>query len=243
MTATSSSFYSAPFELKGSLFTLSVLYLRHTDCGAIDGYLAVKARQAPEFFKNAPVVIDLEAFDGDDEARIDFSRLYQLLRQRGLAPVGVRHGGHFLRQAAFDAGLPLLPDARSPSPGRETATNAGTGSASRLITTPVRSGQQVYAADGDLVVLGTISAGAEVLADGHIHIYGPLRGRALAGAKGNTQARIFCQSLEAELVAIAGAYRVIEQPEAEAWGKPVHVYLADQRLVIEPLLTRNGGGR
>ena len=108
-------------------------------------------------------------------------------------------------------------------------------SRNKLVTQPVRSGQQIYAPDGDLILMAAISAGAEVLADGNIHIYGILRGRALAGVKGNAKARIFCQSLEAELVSIAGCYRVIEQPEVELLGKPVHIFLSDNRLIIEPL--------
>ena len=99
---------------------------------------------------------------------------------------------------------------------------------------PVRSGQQIYMPDGDLVLLAPVSAGAEVIADGNIHVYAPLRGRALAGAKGDIKARIFCHTLEAELVAIAGNYRVIEQQDSELWGKSVQVYLADdERLIIE----------
>nr|MDQ2693913.1 septum site-determining protein MinC [Pseudomonadota bacterium] len=108
-------------------------------------------------------------------------------------------------------------------------------SANKLISQPVRSGQQMYAPDGDLILLGTVNAGAEVLADGNIHIYGHLRGRALAGARGNREARIFCQSLEAELVSIAGRYRVFEEMDAEVRGTPTQIFLADDRLIIEPL--------
>jgi len=108
-------------------------------------------------------------------------------------------------------------------------------SANKLITTPIRSGQQVYAPGGDLVVLAPVSAGAEILADGNIHVYGPLRGRALAGVKGDTEARIFCQSLEAELISIAGNYKVNEDLQKEHWKEGIQARLEGDQLVITPL--------
>jgi septum site-determining protein MinC len=104
-----------------------------------------------------------------------------------------------------------------------------------IITEPVRSGRQIYAARGDLIVMGPVSAGAELLADGNIHVYSSLRGRALAGISGDTSARIFCHSLEAELVSIAGLYRVSEDLEKSVFKKPVHIYLDDGYLRMDPL--------
>jgi septum site-determining protein MinC len=106
-----------------------------------------------------------------------------------------------------------------------------------MITQPIRSGQRTYAKGGDLVLLGAVNAGAEVMADGNLHIYAPLRGRALAGLDGNTQSRIFCQSMEAELVAIAGNYRVFEDDiPPEIYRKSVQIYLDGEQLIIEPIL-------
>ena len=228
---------SPPFELKGSLFTLTVLHLRETDHEVIARYLIEKIRQAPGFFRNTPVVVDLEALTKTD-AGVDFVSLFGLLRTQGLVPVGVRNGSPALQAAAVLAGLPVLPDGRPSGaakkldkPQHHTPVRH-----SKIITQPVRSGQQIYVADGDLILLGAISAGAEVLADGNIHSYGPLRGRALAGVKGDTEARIFCQSLAAELVSIAGHYRIIEQLDEAERGKPVQLYLSEDRLIIEPLL-------
>jgi septum site-determining protein MinC len=226
-----------PFELKGSLFTLTVMRLRETDQAAIDRHLGEKIREAPAFFNNAPVVIDLEAMAAPD-ARIDFAGLYDLLRSRGLIPVGVRNANPDLQAAAVLAGLPPLSESRSVAPANKPdkpPSETAPAKRNRLITQPVRSGQQIYAPEGDLILLGPISEGAEVLADGNIHIYGTLRGRALAGVKGDSEARIFCQSLKAQLVSIAGSYRVLEELEAEVRGKPVHVRLEDDRLIIEPL--------
>ncbi|GGD38263.1 septum site-determining protein MinC [Pseudoxanthomonas indica] len=101
--------------------------------------------------------------------------------------------------------------------------------------TPVRSGQQLYADNRDLTVLSTVGAGAEVIADGSIHVYGPLRGRALAGAQGNTDARIFCREFHAELVAIAGHYKVIEEVPKELRGKAVQIWLDQEELKIAAL--------
>ena len=108
------------------------------------------------------------------------------------------------------------------------------GSNTRVITDPVRSGQQIYARGGDLLVLAPVSHGSELLADGHIHIYGPLRGRALAGITGDTHARIFCHSLEAELISIAGQYKISEDIEQTAWKQAVEISLIENRLHIKP---------
>jgi len=105
----------------------------------------------------------------------------------------------------------------------------------QLMRRPVRSGQQVYARETDLIIMGQVGPGAEVIADNHIHVYGPLRGRALCGVTGNTDARIFCQSLEAELVSVAGNYRVLESIPEDLRGKPAQIWLDDERLNIEPL--------
>lgn len=226
-----------PFELKGSLFTLTVLHLRQVELDAIDRHLAEKINQAPGFFTNAPVIIDLGMLP-KLSAAVDFAGLYARLRQRGMIPVGVRNGSVELHAAAMVVGLPVLPEARPQSSAKKTEAAKPEECApgpSKIVTQPVRSGQQIYVPDGDLILMGTVSPGAEVLADGNIHVYGRLRGRALAGAKGNTEARIFCQSLEAELVSIAGRYRVIEQLDESLRDRPVQMFLLENRLIIEPL--------
>lgn len=226
----------APFELKGSLFTLTVLHLLQLDRAAIERHLADKVRQAPSFFNNTPVVIDLEGVtDPLDSA--DFNGLYDLLRGHGMVPVGVRNGSPELQAAVRLAGLPILPDSRAAATNSRKLERAEPAPVhNRLYNHPVRSGQQIYAPDGDLIVLGPVSAGAEVIADGNVHIYGALRGRALAGVKGDAEARIFCQSLEAELISIAGRYRISEQLDPADRGRAVQIRLADDRLIIEHLI-------
>jgi septum site-determining protein MinC len=225
---------SPPFELKGSLFTLTVLHLFQLDRAAIERHLAEKIRQAPNFFNNTPVVIDLEGMAEPSDG-VDFSGLYELLREHGMVPVGIRNGRPELQAVARLAGLPVLPESRALTSNRKPDRVEPAPAHSRLVNHPVRSGQQIYAPDGDLIVLGAVSAGAEVIADGHIHIYGVLRGRALAGVKGDAEARIFCQSLEAELISIAGRYRISEQLDPGDRGKATQVHLADDRLIVEHL--------
>jgi septum site-determining protein MinC len=121
-----------------------------------------------------------------------------------------------------------------PAPAAEPVRLA-TSSQTMVVEKPLRSGQRIYA-KGDLVVLGLVSYGAEVIAEGNIHIYAPLRGRALAGVQGNHDARIFCTCLEPELISIAGIYRTTENPlPADVLGKPVQIWLEEEKLMIEPL--------
>jgi septum site-determining protein MinC len=226
-----------PFELKGSLFTLTVMHLFHLEHAVIESHLLEKVKQAPGFFNNTPVVIDLEGMTEAKQA-LDFERLYALLRRHGLIPVGIRNGSLEYQEAALLAGLPMLPERRSNTNGlnkKTDLTELATSSRNRIVKQPVRSGQEVYAPDGDLIVLGAVSAGADVIADGNIHIYGALRGRALAGVKGNIESWIFCQSLEAELISIAGHYQVCEQFNPTDLAKAAQICLREERLIIEHL--------
>lgn len=242
---------SPALELKGSVFTLTVIRLHTLDLAAIAAELRERLAQAPRFFRHAPIVLDLQELK--DKGPIDFPALLDLLRAETLVPVGVRRATPEQTEAAVGAGLAALqggtiqelggaeapkPEPKrmeqkvaAPEPARETA-NAGT----RVMRQPVRSGQRIYARGGDLIVLAPVNAGAEIMADGHIHVYAPLRGRALAGVNGDTQARIFAQCLEPELVAVAGHYRVFEEPGGhDAYGKVAQVYLDGEQLVVAPL--------
>lgn len=246
----------APFQLRGNSFTLMVLRLVNPDDPDFFGLLVHKIRQAPNFFRNAPVVLDL---DGLAVGVVDFEGLIEGLRNVGLVPVGIQGGTGLQQDAALRAGLTALPAARAagPAPAVADAKAPARPEAPRveparrpssgrrpsaepqrttlMVTEPVRSGQQVYAAGGDLVVLAPVSAGAELLADGNIHVYGALRGRAVAGIGGDTGARIFCQSLEAELVSVAGIYRVSEDLEPALRKRQVQIYLDTGYLRIDPL--------
>jgi len=245
---------SPPFRLKGSLVTLSILKPLSTDLSAIDAGLAAKVAQAPALFDRAPLLLDLA--DLPDAQALDLPGLRALVARLGFVPVAVRGGGETMATAAAAIGLGVLGEGRlppdvepAPPPAEEepppppaAANDAAAPDAAatiapaptRVITQTVRSGQQVYSR-GDLIVLAAVSPGAELLADGHIHVYGPLRGRALAGLRGNTQARIYCRALEAELIAVAGCFQVAEDIDPALRGRAAQVFLDGEDLVTAPL--------
>lgn len=242
-----------PFRMMGGSFTLMVLRLNDPTDPAFFPMLLDKIAQAPNFFRHAPVVLDVEAL-AESGQPFNFAEFGRRLRQHQLVPVGIQNGNEALNQKAVAAGFSVLSagrqmadrtpaeaPARSAAPAESTPIEAeppGAGNGQSLVVTePVRSGRQIYAHQGDLVVMAPVSRGAELLADGHIHVYGPLRGRALAGVNGDPAARIFCQSLDAELISIAGYWRVREDMGEDLIGKPAQVRLEGERIVIEPLST------
>ncbi len=241
------------FDLKSAQLPVVAVMLKSPDVSAFAAELAARLADDPEFFDNDPVLIDLTALRESDEP-IDFASLIAELRQHHTQPVAVRGGSSEQMQAAHAAGLIAAPDA----PKREKSARPevrevirevevvrevqvpvevpGEGVVTMVVDKPLRSGQQVYARGGDLVVMAMVSFGAEVIADGNIHVYAPLRGRAIAGARGNTDARIFCTCMEAQLVSIAGMYRAIETDlPPDVLGKPAQVRLEGEKLLIEPL--------
>ncbi|MCG6266525.1 septum site-determining protein MinC [Vibrio furnissii] len=213
-------------DLKGSSFTLSVLHLSDNQIANTVEFLKQKVAQAPAFFANAPVVINISKVDGD----IDFLALKHGISGAGLIPVGVTGCKDKRCQSlASEAGFAVM--TASNNPAKAPAKMAPT----TIVRTPIRSGQQVYAKDGDLVILNHVSPGAEVIADGSIHIHGTLRGRAIAGASGQKEARIICHDLQAELVSIAGNYWLSEQIESEFWQKKVMLSMTEESLHFELL--------
>lgn len=222
----------ATFEIKSANLPLVALLLKSTDLGALSHELATRFGDIPDFFDNDPLVIELSAL-GTEANTIDFAALVALLRPYRVAPVAVRGGTPAQMTAAVDAGLVAAPDARistpaatAEAPSAPSTPPAAPAQGALVIDKPLRSGQQIYARGRDLVVMAMVNAGAEVIADGHIHVYAPLRGKAMAGARGNVDARIFALSLEPELLSIAGIYRTSENPLPEGvWGKPTQVRL------------------
>lgn len=223
---------SHPFEIKSGAVHLPILKLLTDDLGVIAWQLQDKLKQAPEFFRNAPMAISLHDL-AESDAAIDFSALVRIMRDCGVVPVGVCGGSSRQQQDALAAGLSQLTLARHESAQKPEAKPQP--EAGKFIDQPVRSGQRIYAAGGDLVVMAQVSAGAEIMADGNIHVYGALRGRALAGVQGNLGCRIFCQDLQAELVAIGGSYKVSENIDDSVRGRPVQIYLKDNALIIEKI--------
>lgn len=229
----------SPIELKGSSFTLSVIHLHSEEPKLIKKALQDKVNQAPDFFKNAPVVINIAELT----AQADLYSIHKSVVSAGLRIVGVSGcTDPLLRQKANEAGLPILSEGKSQKPV-EIQTEASVAAVqnepvyrkTRIINTPVRSGQRIYAPNSDLIVTSNVSAGAELLADGNIHIYGVMRGRALAGASGDTESQIYCIHLQAELVSIAGEYWLSDQIPAEFLAKAAKLRLVDNKLNIEYL--------
>lgn len=220
------------FKLKGRLYTFTVLQVLHIDQELFRQQLSETIAQAPKLFDHAPVVFDLSSVS---HLEFDIQNLCQIARAHGLIPVAVQGGSPFQDTLAQCQGLAVLNASSSQDkPIEPTVEAASVGhSKTKLVTTPVRSGQQVVAKNADLIISSSVSHGAELLSDGNIHIYGVLRGRALAGMSGDKEARIYCQSLEADLIAIAGFYRLSDA--IEPVQGPCQIYLADEHIVIEPL--------
>lgn len=235
---------SQAFKLKGRLYTLTVIQLTETDsellAQSFAQQLASVVAQAPKLFEHTPVVLDLSNITHEalDVGYFNLQALCQCMREHGLIPVAIQGGNAFIHVLAQSQGLAVLTGSSShdkPWVGEAVAQEPVHAEVLRtkLLTTPVRSGQQVVSKEGDLIIAASVSHGAELLADGNIHVYGALRGRALAGIAGDKQARIFCQSLDAELVSIAGYYRL--RDAIEPMNKPCQIFIQDDRIQIEPL--------
>jgi len=225
---------SAPFQIRGTSFTLLALKIVDPRANSFFARLAETLALAPGFYSKAPIILDLSLLT--KSAPVDMVGFCANLRELGLVPVGIQGATAAWEQASTEAGLAVFPT------GRATEAQSVRGRAAplptpkaRLVTEPVRSGQQVYAADGDLIVTSAVSRGAELLAEGNIHVYGALRGRAVAGLGGDRSVRIFCRHLDADLVSIGGYYMVSEQMDPGLIGKPVQIRLVEERLVFDPL--------
>ncbi|WP_297795839.1 septum site-determining protein MinC [uncultured Marinobacter sp.] len=256
MSDTATSGVQHCFQLKSASVSMTALELYYFDNDEFEDTLRDKISQAPGFFKDIPLIISLEKYEGLS-SELDFFKIIGTCRRHNIHVVGVRGGNDDQRRLARGAALALMPGGNqrdrevSPADQKTTAANepaqvsepeaspaaelpSGPAPA-RIINQPVRSGQQVYAPEGDLIILAPVQAGAEVLAAGNIHVYGPLRGRALAGIHGMQSARVFCQSLEAELVSIAGHYKISEDLQEKSWKTAVQIQLRDDLLVVTPL--------
>lgn len=234
---------TTPLQVRGRSFTAVVLRMAGPPDASFFNALDTLMRQAPHFFVNAPLVLDVE-HAADLAEKAAFVKLVHQLRARKLFAVGVQGATPEQSNAAFGAGLITLQGGREASLERGAARSAPAElkavpsvepAASLLVTEPVRSGQRIFADRGDLIVMAPVSSGAELIAHGNIHIYGPLRGRALAGVNGDRTARIFCQRLEAELIAIAGLYRTSDDLGPALRQTRVQAFLKDDTLCVESL--------
>ncbi len=247
-------------DIKFGQVGIANLRLKRLDAEELERELAEKVQNAPNLFRHAPVVIDLSHLSAlpDLEAVRD---LLVRVKRAGMAPVGLSYGTTENEQLARTLDVPLFakfraaferdgksepvveppkPRERRREPEAETIAAPASPATSTSVTglvhdKPVRSGQQIYARGRDLILTKLVANGAEVIADGSIHVYGALRGRALAGAQGDTSARIYCHEFHAELVSIAGQYRVFETMPDELKGQRVQAWLDGDKLVVQKL--------
>jgi septum site-determining protein MinC len=242
-------------DLRFGQVGIASVRVRNDDPGALRASLEVRVREAPQLFARAPVVVDLSflAPQPSDEKVRD---LLDGVRAAGMLPVGLAYGDTATEELSQRLGLPLIAKFRAayeraePAPPTEAPTGAASGTAAPEAATAmsaptasaalqqhgsIRTGQQVYARGADLVVVGAVANGAEALADGNVHVYGSLRGRAFAGALGDKATRIFCSEFRAEIVSIAGHYRVFEELPKEFAGRAVQIWLEHDKLQIAAL--------
>lgn len=222
-------------RLHGEAFTLTVLPLANFRDADFIQSLGREIARAPSFFRRAPVVLDLEGLSHCSEDEL--AELAARLRDCLLMPVGVRNATDEQNEAAARIGLSVFPMWRSATATTAAPAKRAKDDEARNIVQrePVRCGQQVRAPDGDLIVLAPVSTGAELYAKGHIHVYGPLRGRAFAGCDGDEEAYIFCQAFEPELVSIAGRWLVRDDMDDFVIGNSVQIFRSGRRLLVEPL--------
>ena len=244
----------APLEFKGRMMGISVLRIHNNDLEQLSEYLSQQVNKGGGLLRELPVVLDITT------QIMDVDGLLALLRKQHITVLGAYRTAASMEAAIRRVGLPVILEqqrskaepvapvepvtAPAPSPAVEVPVETpGPAVAdaqvqtveTRLITTPVRSGQRIYARNSDLIITAQVSAGAEVIADGCIHIYGSLRGRAIAGAQGDETARIFCRDLQAELLAIAGRYKVADDIADEVRGLPVQIRLDGEKILVDPL--------
>lgn len=246
---------TAAFNLKGNLFTSILIEVLDAKLETFLQLLDAKIASAPAFFLNSPVILDFSKAQLDQDELMIFK---QQVVSCGLVPIGIRGITDTFQLAQL--GLPLMPESMIKSTSLESTVSSRGDRESiedkpkseqsqpvsqktetrffnktQYVETPVRSGQQIFAQEANLVVLANINEGAEIIADGDIHIYGALRGRALAGVRGNTSARIFCSSLEAELVSVAGVFKLADDIKKSFYKKSSQIYLSEQDLIVKAL--------
>ena len=217
----------AVLEFKGRMLMMTVLLLKDLDPNTLHRQISLRLDDAAQWLRDAPVVVDLA--HPEDTDQVGLMAAVDTLRGLGVNLVALARNEHLDSDTAAMLGLGSIslaggrdvPRSAEPAPQAEQPADAGH---TLVIDQPVRSGQQIYSR-GDLIVLAPVSTGAELLAEGHIHVYNTLRGRALAGVRGDQSARIFCQKLDAELVSIAGIYRVAEDLPEQHRKQAVHITL------------------
>lgn len=218
----------------------NVLSLKSSDISSILEELQERVTQAPHFFLNTPLIVDCGKLNDDQQVSLSYDELLTGVKDLSFVPVAVRNISTDLIGDVLKAGWAVLPDRKDKEEPDTSSTQTPTdnipATKTTVITTPIRSGQQVIEAEGDLVVLSHAGAGSELLAAGSIHVYGKISGRVIAGMHGDVTARIFCKDLQAELIAIAGQYLLLDEAKTDLVGKSAMIYLNEGHIHIEPLI-------
>jgi septum site-determining protein MinC len=237
------------FEIRFGQVGLAQMRIRSTDAAAVQAQLTARVAAAPALFERAALCLDLSPLDHDVSAT-ELRAMLEAIRRCGVLPVGLAHGTPAIEALARELDLPVLTQFRAqqsygaavsavkaaaqpaapvapvaPAPPVAVSTEEIVAIPALMHHRPVRSGQRIYARHRDLVVTSAVGAGAEVMADGCVHVYGSLRGRAMAGVRGEVSARVFCHEFNAELVSVAGVFRVFETIPPDLAGKPVQAWL------------------
>jgi septum site-determining protein MinC len=252
MNSSAAVAHESAFEIRFGQVGLAQMRIRSTDPDAVRAQLAARVAAAPALFERAALCLDLSPLDHDLSAA-ELRTLLDAIRRCGILPVGLAHGTPAVEALARELDLPVLtqfraqqsygaavaaakavppPPAPTPAPAAAPATEEIVAIPALMHHRPVRSGQRIYARHRDLVVTSAVGAGAEVMADGCVHVYGTLRGRAMAGVRGEVSARVFCHQFHAELVSVAGVFRVFETIPPDLAGKPVQAWLDGDDLLF-----------
>lgn len=230
-------------EFKGRMLMMTVLHLKTLDTDSLSAQLDRNLAESPDWLRQVPIVLDLPA---DGASVVELALILEMLRDRDMNLVAVAASPAVDESEMRALGLGVIalgsgrPVKREPAPtpaAREEAEPPllANRAETLVVDQPVRSGQQLYSR-GDMIVLAPVGTGAELLAEGHIHVYANLRGRAIAGVRGDTSARVFCQQLNAELISIAGHYRVAEDLPDDCRDKPVQISLDGEIMQFSPLI-------
>ncbi|AWH90464.1 septum site-determining protein MinC [Buchnera aphidicola (Melanaphis sacchari)] len=226
-----------PIEIKGSNFTLLVLYLNTDNIDLINAALYKKIQEFPQFFKNAPIIVNVSSVLSETK----WKKIQKIIIKYNLFIVGVsgcKNTG--LKKVIIDSGLPVLSEFEKEHMHQDAnvfyknyiSKKIKKEKKTHIVNKPVRSGQKIYAKHSDLIVINNVSAGAEIVADGNVHIYGSVRGRVLAGANGDITSQIFCSALFAELISVSGEYWLSDQIPSKFIGQATQIYLKNKLLTI-----------
>lgn len=229
---------STALRFKAHSHTLAILQFYEGNLQAIEHQLQEWVEKTPRFFQGLPIIIDLQHLAPN--ISFNLAEISHCLRKHGCVPIGIQGGTTSQQIAAKELQLGLFPYSKEKTYLKEkaasTETLLNTINTPTPIIRPIRSGERIYT-KGDLVIIGSVSPGAEVLAEGHIHIKGKLEGRALAGISDNKKAFIFCDDIEAQLVAIAGHYWLYEDLQKKDIKSNLYIYLDNDQLQIRSIKT------